>query len=71
MTEHDYRERTCAHVDFTRWQLDCSLLWKSLNDEDVFDYPAYPWREWYERGLSVAGAIAQANLRLFGTERGA
>lgn len=50
---------------------ECSYWWMSRNDEDAYEWPAYPWRRWYDEGLSVAQAIEQASIRLFGRPRGA
>lgn len=70
MSDHPDLAHSRADVDFLQWQLDCSLWWKARNDQDVFDWPAYPWRQWYDDGLTVAEGIAQANIRLFGRPQG-
>jgi hypothetical protein len=65
-----YEELTSADTSFTAWMLECGRWWLSRNEEDAYEWPAYPWREWYDEGLSVAQAIEQANIRLFGRPRG-
>ncbi len=70
MSDHPDLLHSRANVDFTRWRLDCSLWWKARNDEDVFDWPAYPWQAWYDEGLTVGQAIEQANIRRFGRPGG-
>lgn len=70
MTDHPDLLRSRADVDYTQWWLDCGLWWKARNDEDVADWPAYPWRQWYDDGLTVGQAIEQANILLFGRPQG-
>lgn len=66
----DYEDHTRHDVDFTGWMIECSRWWMTRNDEDAYEWPAYPWRDWYDEGLSVKQAIEQANLRLFGRHQG-
>lgn len=65
-----YSAHTRAEVGFDKWLTECGYWWMSRNEEDPYEWPAYPWREWYDRGLTVAQAIEQANLKLFGRPQG-
>ena len=66
-----YETHTQSDTSFNQWMTECSYWWMSRNDEDAYEWPAYPWRRWYDQGLSVAQAIEQANILLFGRPRGA
>ena len=71
MSPPHYSDHTRHDLAFNAWQCECGLWWMSRNDEDVFQFPAYPWRRWYDEGLSVKQAIEQANTMLFGRPQGA
>ena len=71
MSGTDYAEHTRAGVRFEQWMSECSLWWMAHNEEDAYEWPAYPWRQWYDDGLSVRRAIEEANRKLFGRPQGA